>query len=153
MIQKNDLIILLTYMQKEGIDVNNQLKKVVTSPAIPLDVLKFINDNRQLDVAKFYERLRKNYNSKKSNLYINIVKEIEEPFEIITTLSSLLLQISLFSKHVEKNNQSLFFKAVRASEIANVLKSYYNNYDITEALTLLRLIKCDLKAFESIKNK
>ena len=153
MIKKNDLILLLTDMQDNGLDVSSYLYKTMSATDVPLDVLKYINDNRQLDVAKFYERLRKNYNSKKSNLYINIVKEIEEPFEIITTLSSLLLQISLFSKHVEKNNQSLFFKAVRASEIANVLKSYYNNYDITEALTLLRLIKCDLKAFESIKNK
>ena len=26
----------------------------------------------------FYEKIRKSYNSKKSNLYINIVKEIED---------------------------------------------------------------------------
>jgi hypothetical protein len=149
MIQKTDLILLLTEMQEQGINVSSQLKKTLISSNIPIDVLKFINDNRQLDVAAFYERMRKNYNTKKSPLYINIVKEIEDPTEVITTLSALALQISLYSKHVD--NKTMFFKHTRVSEILSCLSQYYSDYDITKSLKLIRLIKADLKAFEEIR--
>jgi hypothetical protein len=149
MIQKTDLILLLTEMQDQGIEVGPQLKKAAISSNIPLDVLKFINDNRQLDVAAFYERMRKNYNTKKSPLYINIVKEISEPNEVITTLSALALQINLYSKHVD--NKTMFYKHARIKEILSCLSQYYEDYDITKSLKLLRLIKADLKAFEEIR--
>ena len=151
MIQKNDLILLLTEMQEQGIDVTQQLRKVIMAKEFPLDVLKFINDNRQLDVAKFYERIRKNYNNKRSDLYHNIVKEIEDHQEVLTTLSAFALQVILYSKHVSEENKQLFFKHVRAEEVTRVLNNYYKDYDLTSALKLLRLIKSDLKAFESIK--
>lgn len=149
MLQKNDLVLLLTEMQENGAEITDQLKKVVTSATIPMDVLKFINDSRQLDVASFYERLRKNYNNKKSDLYKNIVKEIDEPMEILTTLSAYALQVILYSKHAE--NEHMFFKHSRVEEVTRVLNNYYKTYDITSAMKLLRLIKIDLKAFESIK--
>lgn len=151
MIQKTDLIILLTYMQQDGVDVKDYVKKVSMSASIPIDALKFINEHRQFDVAAFYEKLRKNYNNKKSSLYINIVKEQIDPEEVVTILSSLLLQINLFGKRLDKSTQSLFYKCVRASEVAQVIKNYYTDYDVTEPIKLLRLIKCDLKVFESIK--
>lgn len=149
MLQKNDLVLLLTQMQEEGAEITDQLKKVVMSANIPMDVLKFINDSRPLDVASFYERLRKNYNDKKSNLYKNIVKEIDDPQEVLTTLSAYALQVILYSKHA--TNEQLFFKHSRVEEVTRVLNNYYNSYDITSAMKLLRLIKVDLKAFESIK--
>lgn len=149
MLQKNDLILLLTEMQENGEEVTEQLKKVVTSPSIPLDVLKFVNEARQLDVASFYERIRQNYNKKKSNLYKNIVKDIDDPQEVLTTLSAFALQVILYSKHVE--DEQMFFKHSRVEEVTRVLNNYYSTYDITSALKLLRLIKCDLKAFESIR--
>lgn len=149
MLQKNDLILLLTEMQENGAEITDQLTKVVTSANIPLDVLKFINDNRQLDVASFYERLRKNYNDKKSNLYKNIVKEIDDPVEVITTLSAYALQVILYSKHTM--NEHMFFKHSRIDEVTRVLNNYYTTYDVTSAMKLLRLIKVDLKAFESIR--
>ena len=63
MITKNDIILLLTELQENNINVDNYLRKTILSESINLDALKFINDNRQLDVAKFYELLRKNNNS------------------------------------------------------------------------------------------
>ena len=149
MLQKNDLVLLLTEMEENGAEITDQLKKVVTSATIPMDVLKFINDNRQLDVSSFYERIRKNYNDKKSNLYKNIVKDIEEPQEVLTTLSAYALQVILYSKHVQ--SEQLFFKHSRVEEVTRVLNNYYKTYDITSAIKLLKLIKVDLKAFESIR--
>lgn len=149
MLQKNDLVLLLTEMQENGAEITDLLKKVVTSATIPMDVLKYINDNRQLDVATFYERLRKNYNNKRSDLYKNIVKDIDDPQEVLTTLSAYALQVILFSKHTD--NEQMFFKHSRVEEVTRVLNNYYKTYDITSAMKLLRLIKIDLKAFESIK--
>lgn len=151
MLTKNDLILLLTELEEEGIDVGEHLLKVASSPEIPFETVKFINDNRQIDVTAFYERVRKNYNNKRSDLYKNIVKEIEDPKEVITTLSAFALQVILFSKHVE--DEEMFFKHVRAEEVTRVLANYYKTYDITSAIKLLRLIKCDLIAFETISGR
>ena len=149
MITKNDCYLLLADLQNKGIDTSEPINELIKSSSIPMSVIKFINDNRQLDLAKFYEKLRKNYNNKKSNLYINIVKEISEPTEVLTTLSALLTQIMLFSKTVE--NKQMFLRHARANDICRVLSIYFNTYDLTNCIKLLRILKADLKALESIK--
>ena len=149
MLTKNDLVFLLGEIGGDDQKISDMASRVLTSETIPLDVLKFINDNRPLDVTQFYERMRKNYNNKKSDLYKNIVKDIDEPQEVLTTLGAFVLQTILYSKHVE--DKTLFFKHCRLEEATRVLHDYSKTYDISSSLTLLRIIKADLKAFESIK--
>lgn len=149
MITKTDCYILLAELEKDGIDTKDALDKLSRSNNLPIDVIQFINQNRQLDLAMFYEKLRKNYNHKKSMLYKNIVKEVEDPNEVLTTLSSMLTQILLFSKQV--NNKQMFLKHARCNEITFVLNNYFKTYDLTNCLRLLRMIKADLKCLESIK--
>ena len=151
MISKQDVILLLTELEENGVDVNNVLRQVVVSQTVPLSVIKFINDNRQLDLTAFYERLRRNYNHKKSKLYLSIVKDIENPIDVITTLSSYSLQVALYSKQVE--DSQMFLKHARAREVNLVLAKYYTNYDLTSCLDLLRLIKADLVACETITGR
>lgn len=151
MITKTDCYLLLADLEKDGVDTAETLSLLISSPNLSIDVLKFINDHRQLDLSTFYERLRKNYNNKKSNLYKNIVKEIEEPSEVLTTLSAMLTQILLFSKNLE--NREMFLKHARCSEITAVLNNYFKNYDLTNCLKLLRIIKADLKCLESIQSR
>ena len=146
MISKNDCILLLTDLQESGIDVKEQLNNLIKTNDL-LKCIEFINSNRQLDLTSFYEALRKNYNNKKSKLYINIVKEIDEVDDVLTTLASLQLQILLFSKNA--SNKQMFLRHSRFSDISKVLLNYYNTYDLTICLKLLRLIKADLKACES----
>lgn len=148
MISKQDVILLLTELEDNGIDVREELRRTIISTSIPLDVIKFINDNRQLDLTAFYERLRKNYNQKKSKLYLSIVKEIEDPTEVITTLSSYNLQVALYANKLEDNQ--MFLKHARAREVNLVLAKYYTDYDLTKCVDLLRLIKADLVACETI---
>ena len=148
MISKQDIILLLTELEDNGIDVQEELRKTIISTSIPLDVIKFINDNRQLDLTTFYERLRKNYNQKKSKLYLSIVKEIEDPTEVITTLSSYNLQVALYANKLE--DSQMFLKHARAREVNLVLAKYYTDYDLTKCVDLLRLIKADLIACETI---
>ena len=150
MLKKNDLILLLTQLQSNGEDVTSQLREVAVSAEIPLDVVKFINDKRQLDVTGFYEQLRKSYNNKRSSLYINLVREdVREPNEVLITLSSLNLQILLYAKHLD--NPQMFLSHSRAEEITRVLNNYYRTYDLKPVLLLRDLIRSDLKVFESIK--
>lgn len=153
MLQINDLVILLTDLESKGIEKASQyLKMLLTnnSQKALVDTLKFINDNRPLDITQFYERVRKNHNDKKSPLYKNILKEIdnEDMDEIITTLHAYILQVNLYSKHVE--DKSMFFKHARAEEVTRVLNNYYRDYDITSALKMLKLIKADLLTFEHV---
>lgn len=149
MITKNDCILLLNDVSNKGIPTGDALKKLMQSPNVDIEVIKFINENRPLEVAEFYEQLRYNYNHKKSKLYINIVKDIDDVNEVLTTLSALLTQILLFSKKCE--DRELFLKHSRAEEISFVLTKYFKTFDLQTCLQLLRLIKLDLKALESIR--
>lgn len=148
MITRSDCLLLLTEIEDTGIDTTKQKRLLMSSKDVSRAVLSFINEHRELSVRQFYEQLRKNYNNKHSKLYKNIVKDIEDPNEVLSTLSALLTQILLFSRKVE--DKHLFLKHSRASEISKVLTKYFDNYDITVCIMLLRLIKADLKALESI---
>ena len=150
MISKSDILLLLTDLEDKGINISKYTSALFKNQELPLDVIKFINDNRQLDVLAFYELLRRNYNKKKSPLYKNIVAEtLKDPQDVIVILSALALQISLFANKLEDNK--LFLKHSRVIEITEALNNYYKNYDLIPCLKLLKLIKTDLKAFESIR--
>lgn len=149
MITKNDCILLLGELSEQGIDVTSEINKVVKNTSIDLEVLKFINGYRTFEVLDFYDKLRVNYNNKRSKLYKCIVQVDEkEPKDIVITLSSLLTQILLHSKTVE--DKELFLKHSRAEEISRVLNNYFKTYDLTLCVTMLKLVKADLKALESL---
>lgn len=150
-IKKTDCLLLLTELQENGIDVTEQINKLMTTRELPVEVLKFINSHKSLDAVNFYERIRDNYNKKRSNLYINIVGGVKDPQEVLTTLAALNLQILLYSKHVE--NKSQFFSHLRATEIIKVLDNYYKTFDLTNCLNLLKLIKADLCVLENINGR
>lgn len=152
MITKNDCLTILVSLEDKGVNINKPMKKLVTSKEIPLEVLKFILDNKGIEVANFYEMLRKKHNQKKSPLYLNIVKEITDTDEIITTLSCLLVQITLYSRKLT-TNKKIFERETRAEEITRVLNDYYNTGDLTQCLTLLRLLKTDLLVLEHISGR
>lgn len=151
MLKPTDLIILLTDLEDKGIaESSAHLRAVMTTMDISQETLKFINDNRQLDVASFYEHLRKTYNAKRSSLYINLVRETyKEITDVLTTLASLNLQILLYAKHLD--NPQMFLSHSRAEEITRVLNNYYRTYDLKPVVMLRDLIKADLKTFEGIK--
>lgn len=149
MLSKNDLLLILSEIKDKGIDTSKLSTSLILSDKIPFNVLKFVNDNRPLEISNFYEVLRKSYNNKKSNLYKNIVKEeLTDPEEVLVILSSLNLQILLYAKKLEDNR--MFLNHSRAKEITEVLNNYYKSYDLIPCLKLLKLIKADLKCFEAV---
>ena len=152
MITKNDCLTILVSLEDHGINIDQQMKKLLVSKEIPLEVLKFISDNRGIEIANFYEMLRKKHNQKKSPLYHNIVKDIADPEEIIITLSCLLVQITLYSKKLTTNKE-IFQRAVRAEEITRVLNNYYTTGMLDNCLTLLKLIKADVLVLEHISGR
>ena len=95
MLSKSDLILILTELgEDQNIDTTSMVADIVTAKKVPLDILKFINDNRQLDVTQFYTHIRKSYNQKRSKLYINIMREITDVNEALTTLASQIFPTS-----------------------------------------------------------
>lgn len=147
MITKQDVLLLLTELQESGVDCKEQISKQILKKVPDIDVLKFINDNRQLELTNFYKKIRKSYNDKKSKLYINIVKETEEVRDVLTTLSALLTQIILYAKNVD--NMVMFYQHSRAEEIAKVLTNYFKTFDLTNCIKLIQVIKADIKVCES----
>lgn len=148
MISKDDCLMLLASMQKDGVDTMPQIMKIVESDKIDLMVLKFINDNRSLELTQFYELLRKNHNQKKSNVYINIMKESIEPIDVVITLNSYAQQVLLFAKRIEA--KELFYRFSRLNEVYKVLYQYSNSSDVKICIDLLAMIKADIKALETI---
>lgn len=149
MITKNDCLTILVSLENRGLNIDQPMKKLITAKEIPFEVLKFILDNRGSEVANFYEMLRKKHNEKKSPLYHNIVKDITDPDEIITTLACLLVQITLFSKKLQ-NNREIFQREVRAEEITRVLNVFYTTGELDQCLALIKLLKTDLIVLEHI---
>lgn len=147
MITKEDVLLLLTELRDSGVDCKEQIKQQILAKEPQIEILKFINDNRELDLTNFYKKLRKSYNNKRSKLYINIVKETEEIKDVLTTLSALLTQIILYAKDVD--NMVMFYQHSRAQEITLVLNSYFKTYDLTNCIKLMKIIKADIKVCES----
>lgn len=148
-ITKTDCLILLTQLQEQGIDVTEQLKSVIKSNSPSLELINFINSNRQLELTRFYEKLRKNYNKKKSKLYMNIVKEDDKsPNEVLTTLASFNLQILLHAKTLTENSD-MFLRHSRFKEVNQCLLNYSNTGDLIPCQKLLKAIKADIKCLES----
>ena len=151
-ITKTDCLLLLAELQKSGVDTTQATIKAARSPEISLEVIKFINDNRPLEVQQFYEKLRESYNDKRSKLYKNIVLSDEkEPKEIVITLSSLQLQTLLYSKNCK--DPEMFLRNARFDELSAVLYNYSKTYDTIPCVKLLRAVKADLKAFEYISRE
>lgn len=152
MITKTDCLSLLFELKNKGISCDKQIKHLILLQEPDIETIKFINDHKELNVRKFYEKIRKSYNKKKSNLYINIVKEPNEninPKEILCTLASLQLQILLFNKTLDDIN---FLQNMRFDEICKVLLNYYETRDIIPCQKLLGFVKSDLKVLEEISH-
>lgn len=151
MISKNDCILLLTELQESGIDINDNIIKVLKSTNIPLEVLEFINKHRQIDLTNFYNKLRNSYNNKKSKLYINIINEDTNPNELISTLSSYALQAVLYSRNVD--NSQMFLRHARVREVNLALAKYFTDFDLSLCSKLLSMIKTDMVACEIITGR
>ena len=151
MITKNDCMSILIKLEDRGVNIDNYMRKLVVAKEIPLEVLKFISQHRGIEVANFYEMLRKKHNQKKSPLYLNIVKEVSSLDEVITTLVCLLTQITLYSNKLE--NKDSFLKEVRAEEITRVLHEYFKKGTCDTCIALLKIIKSDLLVLEYIAGR
>lgn len=148
MITYSDAMLLLASLNDKGVDTKEKTKELVSNGKVTVELLKFINDNRELDLTRFYEKIRKSYNNKKSSLYINIMREVEEPTDVLTTLNSYALQTVLFAKSVEDKN--MFYNFARLDDVYKCLYHYSKTYDLIPCLKLLNLIKADIKTLETI---
>ena len=74
MLDKNDCMALLVKLEDQGININVPMRKLVMSREVPLEVLKFISDNRGIEASNFYEMLRKKHNQSKYNKLVEYIK-------------------------------------------------------------------------------
>lgn len=152
MLTKQDCMSILVKLNDTGVDINPYMKKLLISKDIPTDVLRFIVQNKGMEVVNFYEMLRKKHNQKKSPLYLNILKEQTDISDMVVTLSCLLTQITLWGNKLT-DQKEFFFKEVRAAEITKTLTNYFDNYDATDCINLLKLIKTDLLVLEYLNGR
>lgn len=152
MITKNDCLSILVELEDRGaVNINKYIRQLMSSKEIPLEVLKFIATNRGIEVANFYEILRKSYNDKRSKLYYNILTETDNINEILIILSSLLTQVFLHCKHIK--NPARFLKEIRANEIAKVINNYCIDENPELCIKMLQAIRSDLTVMEYISGR
>ena len=152
MITKNDCLSILVELEDRGaVSINKYIRQLMSSKEIPLEVLKFIAANRGIEVANFYEILRKSYNDKRSKLYYNILTETDNINEILIILSSLLTQVFLHCKHIK--NPARFLKEIRANEIAKVINNYCIDENPELCIKMLQAIRSDLTVMEYISGR
>lgn len=153
MITKNDTILLITEIQNNGVDCTQALKRATLESQVSLETLKFIDDNRPLDLKQFYEKLRKSYNEHHSKLYKNIVSfdADVEINEVPAILNSYTMQVLLFSKSLQ--NKQLFFKFSRLEEVYRCLHYYSKTYDLIPCVKMMNLLRADIKTLEEIYRK
>lgn len=151
MITKADCMDILVKLEDKGVKIDSYMKKLLISKEIPLDVLQFISKNQGLEAGNFYEMLRKKHNKDKSPLYTNILKDITNQDDVITTLTCLLTQIVLYSNKLD--NKTSFLKEIRAEEVSRVLNKYFATGVADDCFTLLKLIKTDLLVLEYINGR
>lgn len=152
MITKQDCMSLLIKLEDKGINIDPYMKKLLIAKDLPIDVLKFIAQNKGIEVINFYEMLRKKHNQDKSPLYTNILKDHTDVGEVLITLSCLFVQILLYNKKLTENND-LFLKEIRAEEITRAVSDYFKDGIETTALTLIKAIKADLLVLEYINGR
>ena len=152
MITRRDCLLLLAELSAHGVDTKEATRAALKSQDIDINVIKFINNARQLDANAFYEKVRKSYNHKKSNLYKNIVTcdEVDCSDTVLTTLAALNLQILLFMNNV--TDTKMFLSHMRFEEINQALLNYSKTFDLVPCIKVLQIVKADLKAFEYINN-
>lgn len=114
----------------------------------PENVLKQIKTSNKLDIFNFYNKCRKSYNQKHSKVYINIVKEVEDPKKVLTTLSALITQILLFAENLP--HKDIFIKHARLQEILNAINEYATTNNLTPCVQLIVSIKQDIKYLEAL---
>lgn len=154
MITKNDCLSILVGLENKGINIDAYMRKLLVSKDIPIDVLKFIAQNKGIEVCNFYEMLRVKHNKNKSPLYTNILKETSDENKIITTLTSFLQQITLYNSKLESvMEKSRFIKEVRAEEVTRVLNSYFKTGELEKCSTELSLIKRDILVLEYLNDR
>lgn len=147
MITRDDTILLLTELEESGIDVKKMLEVAMKSQDANVAVIKFINSHRPFESNKFYEKIRKSYNDKRSTLYLNIVNEnLVDADAVLTTLASYNLQALLFSKTV--SDKQMFLSHIRFDEVCATLYKYSKTSDLVPCIMLLEKIKADIKAFQ-----
>lgn len=151
MLNKSDCMSILVKLEDQGIDINAQIKKLILAKDIPIDVLKFIAEKQGLEAVKFYEMLRKSYNNKKSKLYKNILDDVSIE-DICVILSSLLLQIALYSSKLTDTKNS-FLQEIRANEISEALADFYKSDNVEKCLAVLNAVKTDLLVLEYLNGR
>lgn len=149
MINKNDCLSILVKLEDSGVaEAKTYIKKLMVSREPSIEVLKFIAVQRGFEIGRFYEMLRKSHNQRKSPLYTNILKELNDPKEIVVTLSCILTQILLYGSKLE--NPVAFYREARAAEISRVLNNYFITGDLETCFNMLKIIKSDLLVMEYI---
>lgn len=149
MLNRQDCYKILFDMKEKGIDVTEQISQLSKNVKVPLQVIKFINENRELNVTTFYESLRKKHNEKTSKLYLKIMKEDLDANECLKTLSSYVTQVLIASEKIQLSERKSFLESSHILQVISALHKYFASQELLECLDILKIIKSDIKILEN----
>lgn len=153
MITKEDCLSILVRLSDEGINTDKELAITAASKEVPFEILKFIYNKQGTYLSDFCGMLRRKHNQGKSSLYINIMKEITDKKDVITTVTALLMQITLFGTKLTDDQRETFYKEARVNLILSVLADYYNYDNYDKCIALLKVFKADMLVAEAVSGR
>lgn len=150
MLSKLDVYQILFEMKAQNIQgAEENIKLISKSVEVPLDVIRYINDNRSLQITEFYEDLRRKSNTKASKLYKNLMKEDKQPQEVLKTASSYVTQVLIRAEQLDLQERTIFYDNSRVKQISEGIHNYFNNGEIRSLLDVLTTVRKDIKILEN----
>lgn len=142
-----DLLYLLSRAHTQTADALLNSLMTTRSYTTKAAAIRYLASIQSLDIANFFEHLRSSCNKGKSRLYINLMKEENNPDDLIITLSSYILQANIYLK--KSVNKRLFTEEAQLAEATEALNSYYKTRDLQLILNEVSKIKANIKLWES----
>lgn len=145
MLNKHDCYEILFNMANEGLDVHDEISKVMTTENyIPKIVINYLKENNDPTV-KFYLNL--------NNKAHKIIKEIltcdNKPVSTyIKIATSLITQATITLEHMDPKDiksQNLLIKSLKLSDISQSLSTYFNSGDFTSLVEIIKETRKDVK--------
>lgn len=144
--------LLFEIKESKGIDINEQVKRVVSSDSVPSDVLNFISQYKSIPSV---ETIKYIHESNKSNkLYKRLMNENQSVEDKAIALTNFLTQCTIKLKSLSENTERKEYSSdLNLVVIVDSLNNYYKNNDENAINETFDLVKRTIKSIRGDNNE
>ena len=139
MMTKEKVLIELTEIKKKGINISEEMRRVLVNDEIKYETIIFINKYRPIDELFTYNKI---YEKRKNNpLFKNLVNENLPVEEKAIALSSFQTQALIRIKELKKQGKDaeakIYGETMQIDDVSNALSEYARgNTELVEKISI-----------------